>query len=512
MKNKYLLTLSLLALLTSCNNNKTTSTSKPTSTSTNNSTSVNSNTTSTSKTSTNSTANNSTSTNSNTDTKSDTKSDSNSITPDPTPVVKALDISELQKGYAYDGTLDDDGSFDVYRVAVGDNVVTFKEYSGKNERTQGWKDTTLKIHKAYSYEPTTKENDTKTYLGYSSYDLNGEVLHSVIDVYDSTTYQSSPIEWKYAGLDNFFVDLTNADFTKNDDGTYSLDLTKDSVKELESKIKTQVFPAAKDDFAKYETMTLDSYKLTVDEDLKPTGFSCEITGAAYYWYPDTTYKFTGTFTSVGENSASKLQALQKDQDLETALNKLKAQNYKFQVSNYSHGDGCFTETVSHFSTGYVDSTTMIYTIDDTKIGYTKIDDTHYRKFDASSKKYESTTSTEGDMFAAVLSKFDFNSTIFEKISSKVGTDGVDVYTAKLNDFYSVNDSKNAFTSIFTPKYVKGSTSSIDSTLKVIVSDDEIEFSIQSDDDPSILNVRFYGFGSVETYDVSNISEPTTEAE
>ncbi len=501
MKNKYLLTLSLLALLTSCNNNKTTSTSKPTSTPTNSTASVNSNTTS-SKTSTNSAANSSTNTNSNTD----TKSDSNSVTPDSTPVVKTLDISELQKGYAYDGTLDDEGSLDVYRVAIGDNVVAYREYSGKNERKQGWQDTTLKVSKAYSYEPTTKENDPKTYLGYSSYDLNGEVLHTVIDVYDSTTYQSSPIEWKYADLDNFFVDLTNADFTKNDDGTYSLDLTKDSVKELESKIKTQVFPAAKSDFAKYATMTLDSYKLTVDEDLKPTGFTCEITGKAASWYPDTTYKFTGSFTSIGENSATKLQALQKNQDLELALNKLKAQNYKFQVSKYIAS--AWGSPTSVFSTGYVDGTTVIY---DDETGYTKIDDTHYRKFDASSKKYESTTSTEGDMFADILSKFDFNSTIFTKISSKVGTDGVDVYTAEFNDFYSVNDSKNVFTSIFMPKYITGYNSNLDSTLKVIVSNDEIEFSLQNDD-PRIINVRYYGFGSVGSYDLSEISEPATEAE
>ena len=507
MKNKkYLVTLSLLALLTSCQKENITpvASTTPVSTST-----APANTKKDSETSTVKPTTDTTSVNSNTNT-------------DTTPTEKKFDITDLKKGFAADVVKNDDDELDVYKVAVGDKVVQFKDYSSKNssdEHNDGWKGANIYLKDAISYQAVTVDGDNALYFGKAYYDTYGKVQTEVVKVKDSVTGDNTPVEWQYEGFDNFFASLSNDDFAKDSDGNYALDLTKAKfTDDLKTNIKNLIYPGYNDgdrtDYTgKYSSQTLDSFVLTVDDNLAPIGYIAKITGQDNSWSSSSTKTFTGVFTSIGEGSATALSDLVTDDYLESVLEKLKTNNYKFQASKYIAAANAWVSATSQFYSGYVDGTTVIYTDGENETGYTKVDDTHYRGFDVSSKTYSSTASTDGDMFEDILCKFDFNSTFFKKIATgEPNDDCVNVYTFSVNDYFFnvANSKKDVYSNIFTPKFVKGYHTTLSTKLKVIVSDDEIEFNIQDENDPRILDVRYFGFGAVETYDVSKLAEPSSQ--
>lgn len=509
MKNKkYLVTLSLLALLTSCQKTSTT----PVSASTAPTSTKKDSETSTVKPTTDTTSVNS---NTNTDTGDNTDTDNT----DTTPTEKKFDISDLKKGYTADVTKDDDGSLDIYKVAIGNNIVKFEDYSASKESSQGWSSANISLSKSIAYQPVTVDGDNALYFGKAYYDTYGKVQTEVVKVKDSVTGDKTPVEWQYEGFDNFFASLSNDDFAKDSDGNYALDLTKAKfTDDVKTNIKNLIYPGYNDgnntdNTGKFAGHTLDSFVLTVDTDLKPTGFIAKLTGNTNSWGYDSTKTFTSVFTSIGEGSTTALSELVTDDYFESVLEKLKTNNYKFQASFHISGDGWYTSTDNKFYTGYVDGTTVIYTDGDTKTGYTKVDDTHYRGFNVSKKVYSSSESTDGNMFANVLSNFAFNSTIFKKIASgEPNDDSVNVYTFSVNDYFydADNEKRIVYSNIFTPKFMSCKSTTLSNKLKVIVNDDEIEFNIQDEDDQRILDIRYYNFGTVETYDVSKLAEPSEE--
>lgn len=198
-------------------------------------------------------------------------------------------------------------------------------------------------------------------------------------------------------------------------------------------------------------------------------------------------------------------------DCNVMLTKLKSHNFNSQATKNIIGDGMWTSSSINVITSTTDGTTVTYNgqIEDNvvKVDYTKTDDPHDRKFDSSKKTFLA-AAEEGDIYADVLAGFDFNSTCFRKVSETVDDSKVNIYVFDLNPlFYDFEtDRKNVYSNIFMPNCMTGYNHTLISELKVIVSEDKIQFNIEDPTDPKIFDVRYFGFGKAKTINVNGLKE------
>lgn len=449
--------------------------------------------------------------------------------PEPEPIEASLDLSSIQLGWSAKivqteiDSYEETTELDAYVVSASDGVVKYEDYYASDEKTKGFEADDLYLKTTTIYEKQALTEGGTELITTVSADLMGKAQYSALKLNDIASGEAVETPWNEAFIENAFSFLTVDDFEKQEDGTYSL--VFDAAKKNDSRfakayygLNHDIYPvvysnySVTDSYFKRDALDITSFTLTVDEHGVPTGFNMSLENQTQY-YSTITRSYAGTFTMLGADSASKwADGESKYPEVDAILEKLRAENFKFQAYIRIEGDGWFTSDTAVSAAGSFDgkNTLLLNKINGTtatKYGYQKVDDDHYRTFTdqgSYSTKYvydsSSDSPTSGSLIGDVVPEFKFGSYIFEKTSDAV--EGASTYGYKINIPTLVSGSY--YSSIYLGYKLCSYSASLNGTL-VVIDSDSIRFTYYGSD--RIYDIRYYDFGKVAEFS-DTITEPS----
>ena len=231
-------------------------------------------------------------------------------------------------------------------------------------------------------------------------DTAGNPIYTPLLLKDALSGENVEAFWSETNLDNAFARLTKDNFTKQEDGTYALDLSEtalanadyaDAVVALARQMYMILQGSEYSGFYFVEEK-LTSYVVTVDENGKPASYAAEFETVQKddgWGGVDKVYtSVSGTFEKTGSDSLSKVVAGEsKYEELDEAFATLKEHNYAFNVKREEKDDwtGNSTQTITGESDGkgnfYVDYVNKgEWSSSEQHYGYAQTGENTYRKY------------------------------------------------------------------------------------------------------------------------------------
>ncbi len=460
-------------------------------------------------------------------TDSEKESESESTT-DTEPVKKGLDLSALQTGYDVKLTLsetDDYGTdYDAYEVRVSDDVVIYDDYYSKNESKNGWADADLALKTRTQYEKHDFESETGL-LSKVTTDLACAPIYTQQDLMDSLTSEDESVTFEDAYMVNAFKFLTADDFTKNEDGTYSLVITDEKKNEATfakayNGLNHQIYPIidskwdGTNAYFKLDSVDITAFSLTVDDNGLPTSFSLSFADQEK-WGSITKRTVAGDIVKTGNDCAAKYAAPEaKYEELEEKLKALQAGNFSFtaKVGLYEDSSWSYVTPTTMFTNGTFDGSVLTLTgYKDGKAqkDYYKVTSTdHYRQFtkDGTKYVYSGEEVDESSSSNKLMPTFAFSSSTFNRVAVSENDSGINVYSFSKPLLYS----GYAYTNTFIGYKNNNMVTNIDSNLLVTTTKDTITFDFTYSDKTRSYNITYYALGSTAAF-TGEIEEPSTEA-
>ena len=216
------------------------------------------------------------------------------------------------------------------------DVVKFVKYNGSS-----WDKATLSSYIQYELNAENKVVTT-------SVNLAGERVEKPTNFQDKLLNAGDPdISWKDACLENAYLSLEVSDFTKQEDGSYSLNIADIEASADEEKVSAldrlsdqlYLYVNGSSTGEYFMEDNLASFVLNVDEEGNPVSFIGEYSKSEKWG----SYKYQavqGTYEEVGSNLASKVESYEKKyEELDAKLESLAKHNYQFHaratVTGYS---------------------------------------------------------------------------------------------------------------------------------------------------------------------------------
>lgn len=460
-------------------------------------------------------------------TDSEKKSDSESSS-DTTPVEKGLDLSVLQTGYDIKLTLaetDDYGTeYDAYEVKVSDDVLIYDDYYSKNESKNGWTDADLALKARTQYEKHDFDTETGL-LSKVTTNLACTPIYTEQQLKDSITGEDASVTFEDAFLVNAFKFLTADDFTKNEDGTYSLVITNDKKNDATFAkayygLNHQFYPIISANYDgsqayfKLDSADITAFSITVDENDLPTSFSLSFADQEK-WGSITKRTVTGDIVKTGTDSAAKYVAPEaKYEELEEKLKALQDGNFSFtaKVGLYEDSAWSYVTPTTMFTNGTFDGSVLTltgYKDGNAQKDYYKVTSKdHFRQFTKSGSKYvySGDEVDESSSSNKLIPTFDFSSSTFNRVAVSEGDSGINVYSFSKPILYS----GYAYSSTFIGYKNNSIVTTVDSTLLVTTTKDTITFDFTDSAKERSYNITYYALGSTSAF-TGEIEEPSTEA-
>lgn len=327
-------------------------------------------------------------------------------------------------------------------VYLNPTVVKTVTYSGSS-----WETATRSVVKQYQLSSDNK-------VVRPTVNLAGEVTLNPTNFMDPVLGADPDIAWTDANLENAFLDLEASDFTKQEDGTYALNI--ETIKQGDNsekkgaltRLANQVFLKATESMSgDYFTKgSLKSYTLTVNEEGVPVSYECEFEmqqqddGWGGYDYLHQAAK--GTFEEFGDELVSPVSSYEKKyEELDNTLAELSKHNYYVNAfASYDSWSGTGVSYSANIrSTGTsLETTVTTYDYSQTPTtvttGYKQVENT-YRKY-----SFENGVATfaedavEGTIVEDLLPNFSLmTSALFVKDESS--DDSVSVYRLVIPELF-----------------------------------------------------------------------------
>lgn len=443
------------------------------------------------------------------------------------PVEKKLDLTALQTGFEIKCAMSEEGEYstkvDVYEAKVGDEVLIYDDYYSSNESKTGWESEGLYLKTRAQYEK--HDFGEQGLFTKVTSDLGGKAVYTEQKLKDPLSGEDFSTTFEDAFAVNAFKFLKAEDFTKNEDGTYSLTIT-DEKKNDETFAKGyyglnhQFYPVLSGSYDgtqmqfKLDSLDITSFTLGVDENEKPTTFTVKFKDEEK-WGSITKRTLTGEFAKTGADCAVKYTTPEaKYEELETKLKGLQAGNFSFTAMLGFYEDSAWPSTnpTSMYAQGTFDASVL--TLAGTKDGKQSKDffkvtaKDKYRPFKKDGSKYvfSGEEVDDTDTNNKMIPTFEFSSSSFVRVAASENESGVNVYSFNKPLLYS----KTPYTSTFFGFKAATLVSQIDSSLLVTTTADTISFDFTMKDKTRSYKITYFNIGTTEAFS-GTIEEPTTAA-
>ena len=346
-------------------------------------------------------------------------------------------------------------SYTLLKTYIGDGAAKWEQFSASS-----WENV---AENTVPYKVAQYENDKAGYAQCVTIDTTGNPIYVPLLLKDILSGENVEAFWSETNLDNAFARLTKDNFTKQEDGTYALDLSKEALDDESyadavlalARQMYMILQGSEYSGFYFVEEKLTSYVLTVDENGKPVSYAAEFETVKKddgWGGQDSVYaSISGTFEKIGSDSLTKMSLAEpKYEELDEAFATLKEHNYAFNVTRTEKDDwsGNSTQTITGESDGkgnfYVDYLKKgDWSSSEERFGYSQTGENTYRKYLVGETSNIWNGEEKTGSALDVLPSFLFSSALFTK-DEAASTETTTVYNfdkpALLNSSYSTDAS------------------------------------------------------------------------